>query len=163
MKKLLLVAISLMFMQLSFAQGWNAQLLSSTDKEIVVELNVNGFNTNTVTTPNGDEIVITSKKMFNLAQAGEPNMPSVVISAVIGDNALMDVEVIDSQYVEYQNVEIAPSKGDFPRSIDPEDVPYTYGAMYQQDAFYPAQLAHLDEPYIHRDVRDKTKAQFFFQ
>ncbi|MBQ2498557.1 MAG: hypothetical protein II523_00950, partial [Bacteroidales bacterium] len=156
MKKLLLVAISLMFMQLSFAQGWNAQLVTSTDKEIVVELNVNGFNTNTVTTPNGDEIVITSKKMFNLAQAGEPNMPSVVIPAVIGDNALMDVEVIDSQYVEYQNVEIAPSKGDFPRSIDPEDVPYTYGAMYQQDAFYPAQLAHLDEPYIHRDVRGQN-------
>ena len=156
MKKLLLTAISLMFMQLSFAQGWNAQLVTSTDKEIVVELNVNGFNTNTVTTPNGDEIVITSKKMFNLAQAGEPNMPSVVIPAVIGDNALMDVEVIDSQYVEYQNVEIAPSKGDFPRSIDPEDVPYTYGAMYQQDAFYPAQLAHLDEPYIHRDVRGQN-------
>lgn len=156
MKKLLLTAISLMFMQLSFAQDWNARLVSSTDKEIVVELNVNGFNTNTVTTPNGDEIVITSKKMFNLAQAGEPNMPSVVIPAVIGDNALMDVEVIDSQYVEYQNVEIAPSKGDFPRSIDPEDVPYTYGAMYQQDAFYPAQLAHLDEPYIHRDVRGQN-------
>ncbi|MBO7073567.1 MAG: T9SS type A sorting domain-containing protein [Bacteroidales bacterium] len=156
MKKLLVLVIGLMFMQLAFAQEWNAQLVSSTDKEIVVELNVNGFNTNTVTTPNGDAVVITNKKMMLLAQAGEPNVPSAVIPAVVGDNALMAVEVVDAQYVDYQNVEVAPSKGDFPRSIDPEDVPYTYGAMYQQDAFYPSQIARLDEPYIHRDVRGQN-------
>ncbi len=156
MKKLLVLVIGLMFMQLAFAQEWNAQLVSSTDKEIVVELNVNGFNTNTVTTPNGDAVVITNKKMMLLAQAGEPNVPSAVIPAVVGDNALMAVEVVDAQYVDYQNVEVAPSKGDFPRSIDPENVPYTYGAMYQQDAFYPSQIARLDEPYIHRDVRGQN-------
>lgn len=156
MKKLLVLVIGLMFMQLAFAQEWNAQLVSSTDKEIVVELNVNGFNTNTVTTPNGDAVVITNKKMMLLAQAGEPNVPSAVIPAVVGDNALMAVEVVDAQYVDYQNVDVAPSKGDFPRSIDPEDVPYTYGAMYQQDAFYPSQIARLDEPYIHRDVRGQN-------
>ena len=143
-------------MQLAFAQEWNAQLVSSTDKEIVVELNVNGFNTNTVTTPNGDAVVITNKKMMLLARAGEPNVPSAVIPAVVGDNAMMAVEVVDAQYVDYQNIEVAPSKGDFPRSIDPEDVPYTYGAMYQQDAFYPSQIARLDEPYIHRDVRGQN-------
>ena len=156
MKKLLVLVIGLMFMQLAFAQEWNAQLVSSTDKEIVVELNVNGFNTNTVTTPNGDAVVITNKKMMLLARAGEPNVPSAVIPAVVGDNAMMAVEVVDAQYVDYQNIEVAPSKGDFPRSIDPEDVPYTYGAMYQQDAFYPSQIARLDEPYIHRDVRGQN-------
>lgn len=156
MKKLLFLAVSLMFMQLAIAQDWKAQLVSSTDKEIVVELNVNGFSTNNVTTPNGDAVVITSQKMMLMAQAGEPDVPSVVIPTVIGDNALMDIEIIDSQYVDYQNVDIAPSKGDFPRSINPEDVPYTYGAMYQQDAFYPAQMVRLDEPYIHRDVRGQN-------
>ena len=156
MKKLFLLAIVLMFTQLAFAQDWSAQLVSSTDNEIVVELNINGFNTNTVVTPNGDAIVITGHKMSRLAQAGEPNVPSVVIPAIIGDNALMDIEIIDSQYVDYQNIEVAPSKGDFPRSINPDDVPYTYGVMYQQDAFYPAQIARLDEPYIHRDVRGQN-------
>ena len=143
-------------MQLAIAQDWTAQLVSSTDKEIVVELNVNGFGTNTVTTPNGEAVIITSKKMMLMAQAGEPNVPSAVIPAVIGDNALMDLEVVDFQYIDYQNIEVAPSKGDFPRSVNPDDVPYTYGVMYQQDAFYPAQIAHLDEPYIHRDVRGQN-------
>ena len=143
-------------MQFAIAQGWNANLVSSTEKEIVVELNVDGYVSNNVVTPNGDAVVITNKKMMLMVQAGEPNVPSVVIPTIIGDNALMDVEIVDAQYVDYQNVEIAPSKGDFPRSVNPEDVPYTYGAMYQQDAFYPAQMARLDEPYIHRDVRGQN-------
>ena len=153
MKKLIFLAISFMCMQLAFAQGWNQRLISSTDDEIKVEVNVNGYIANEVVTPKGDAVVITNKKMMQLAKAGEPNVPSLVIPAVIGDDALMTVEVVDAQYVDYENVEVAPSKGDFPRSINPEDVPYTYGAMYQQDAFYPAQVAKLEVPYIHRDVR----------
>ena len=156
MKKLLFLAISLISLQFAIAQGWNANLVSSTENEIIVELKVDGYISNNVVTPNGDAVVITNKKMMPLAQAGEPNVPSVVIPVIVGDNALMDVEIIDAQYVDYQNVEIAPSKGDFPRSINPEDVPYTYGAMYQQDAFYPTQIARLNEPYIHRDVRGQN-------
>ena len=156
MKKLVLLAFSLICVHFAMAQEWNAKLISSTEKEIVVELNVDGFQTNTVMTPNGDAVVITNNKMMLMAQAGEPDVPSVVIPAVVGDNALMDVEIIDSQYVDYQNIEVAPSKGDFPRSVNPEDVPYTYGVMYQQDAFYPSVIAHLDEPYIHRDVRGQN-------
>ena len=110
-------------MQFAFAQGWNVQLVSSTDKEIVVELTVDGYLSNNVTTPKGEAVVITNSKMMSMTQAGEPDVPSLVIPAVIGDRALMGIEVVDAQYVDYENVEIAPSKGDFPRSINPEDVP----------------------------------------
>ena len=116
-------------MQLAFAQGWNSRLVSSSENEIKVEVNVNGYIENSVITPNGDAVVIINKKMMNIAKAGEPDVPSIVIPAVIGDDALMSVEVVDAQYVDYENVEVAPSKGDFPRSVNPEDVPYTYGAI----------------------------------
>lgn len=156
MKKLVFLAISLVCMQFAIAQGWNQRLVSSAENEIKVEINVNGFNSCNVTTPNGDAVVITNQKMMQLAQAGEPDVPSLVIPAIIGDDALMSVEVVDAQYVDYENVEVAPSKGDFPRNIDPADVPYTYGTMYQQDAFFPNEIAKLDEPYIHRDVRGQN-------
>ncbi len=143
-------------MQLAFAQSWNSRLISSTDNEIKVEVTVKGFDMKNVVTPNGDAVIVTGEKMMSLALAGEPNVPSIVIPAVIGDDALMSLQVTDAQYVDYENVNIAPSKGDFPRSIDPEDVPYTYGAMYQQDAFFPKEIARLDEPYIHRDVRGQN-------
>jgi Peptidase family C25, C terminal ig-like domain./Peptidase family C25./Propeptide_C25. len=145
-----------MCMQFATAQGWNQRLVSSTENEIKVEVSVDGFLKNAVETPNGEAFVITNNKMMQLAQAGEPNVPSIVIPAVIGDDALMSVEVVDAQYVDYENIVVAPSKGDFPRSINPDDVPYTYGTMYQQDAFYPAQVAKLSEPYIHRDVRGQN-------
>jgi len=156
MKKLISFTISLMCMQLSFAQGWNARLISSTEQEIFVEVNINDFTTKSVMTPRGEAVVITNQKMISIAQAGEPDVPSFSIPTVIGDNALMDVEVVDNQYIEYNNIDIAPSKGDFPRTIDPDDVPYTYGVVYQQDAFFPAHIVKLDEPYIHRDVRGQN-------
>ena len=143
-------------MQIIIAQGWNQRLISSSDNEIKVEVNVNGFVKQDVVTPQGDAVVIMNNKMMKIAEAGEPDVPSLVIPAVIGDNALMSVEVVDAQYVDYENISVAPSKGDFPRSINPEDVPYTYGAMYQQDTFYPATIVKLDEPYIHRDVRGQN-------
>ena len=156
MKKLIILTISFMCMQFVFAQGWNAKLVSSSENEIKVEVNVNGFVTHDVVTPNGDAVVVLNNKMMQMAQAGEPNVPSLVIPVVIGDDALMSLEVVDAEYVDYANVEVAPSKGDFPRSINPDDVPYTYGEMYHQDAFFPMDMAKLDEPYIHRDVRGQN-------
>ena len=156
MKKLFLLAIAMISMNLAIAQGWKANLVSSTEKEIVVELNVDGFVSNTVSTPEGDALIITNDKMMLMAQAGEPNVPSVVIPTIVGDKALMDLEIVDFTYTDYENVAVAPSKGDFPRSVNPDDVPFVYGEMYQQNAFYPARIAKLDEPYIHRDVRGQN-------
>lgn len=156
MKKLISLAFCMMFMQLTFAQGWNKRLVSSSENEIEVEVTVDGFMMSHVVTPNGDAVIVTNDKMMLMAQAGEPNVPSIVIPTIIGDDALMNVEIVDAEYVDYENIEVAPSKGDFPRSINPEDVPYTYGTMYRQNAFYPAQVARLDEPYIHRDVRGQN-------
>ena len=156
MKKLLFLVISFMCIHFAIAQGWNSKLISSSENEIKVEINVDGFITNDVVTPNGNAVVITNNKMMRMAQAGEPNVPSLVVPVVIGDDALMSVKVVDAEYVDYENIEIAPSKGDFPRSVNPDDVPYTYGLMYQQDAFFPMEVAKLDEPYIHRDVRGQN-------
>ncbi len=48
---------------------------------------------------------------------------------------------------------VAPSKGNLLRTVNPSDVPFTYGIEYQQNAFYPANIAYLREPYILRDFR----------
>ena len=53
----------------------------------------------------------------------------------------MTVNVIDAQYTDYTDMDIAPSKGNFSRQINPDDVPYTYGPMYEENAFFPATQA----------------------
>jgi len=158
----------------SFGQQWVAiksdapstiqtTLVASSENQITVNMQVPGFYTFEVTTPRGEANIISVPRTVSTAAAGEPNLPMIAVPAIIGDRALMHIEVAESEFTDYENIEVAPSKGDFPRSIDPEEVPYTYGECYSQDAFFPAQIATLDEPYIHRDVRGQNMMIVPFQ
>ena len=166
-KSTLLTALFLVFSFMGFAQEWHGitsdspksmkkTLISSTDNEIVVEVNLDGFYTQSVTTPNGKQVVVSVSKMATELEAGAPQLPYDVIPVMIGDMAEMNVSVINSNYVDYENVEVAPSKGNISRQVNPEDVDYTYGDMYQQNAFWPAAQATLDAPYIIRDFRGQN-------
>ena len=167
MKKQLFTILLVMLSLVTFGQQWVAinsdepstykvELVSSSERNITVDLQLSGFVTEEVVTPRGQANIISIPKTVSTSAAGDPQLPMIAIPAIIGDRALMRVQVVSSEYTDYENMEIAPSKGDFPRSIDPEDVPYTYGEAYATDAFFPMQLAELDEPYIHRDVRGQN-------
>ncbi len=144
-KSLLILVLSLIctmgFAQLQVKPQWNqvisnqpetfrTQLISSTENSIKVNVQVPGFYTTAVNTPNGEAYVITVPKSLSTAQAGEPDMPMTGLPLMIGDKARMKARVLDAQYMDFEGIEVAPSKGDFPRTIDPETVPYTYGECY---------------------------------
>ena len=167
MKKVL---FSLLFVALSvmaFAQQWNGisentpagpkvTLISSSEQQVVVDFALGGFNLTRVSTPNGTQHIVSVPKMAQMLEAGAPDLPQFPVPAIIGDMAEMEVSVIKSTFTDYENIEIAPSKGNFSRQIDPESVPYTYGAMYSQNAFYPTAQAYLETPYIIRDFRGQN-------
>ena len=166
-KTSLLTALFLMFSFMGFAQEWHGitsdsptqmkkTLVSSTASEIVVNVNLDGFYTQSVTTPNGKQVIVSVDKMGTELEAGAPQLPFEVIPVMIGDLAEMTVSVTNATYVDFENVEVAPSKGNFSRQINPEDVPYTYGEMYSQNAFWPAAQATLEAPYIIRDFRGQN-------
>ena len=134
------------------------QLVSSSEESIKVRLQVAGFYTTAVTTPKGEANIISVPKSVSTAEAGEPDVPMIGIPAIIGDQARMDVRVVEAKYMDFDNIMVAPSKGDFPRTIDPATVPYTYGDCYNKDAFFPADRAELYDPYILRDYRGQTMA-----
>ena len=137
-------------------ESFNIQLVSSTENSIQVNVQVPGFYTASVTTPRGEAQVITMPKAVSTAHAGEPEVPMTGIPVLIGDKARMNVRVLDAQYMDFEGIEVAPSKGDFPRTVNPDDVPYTYGACYGEDAFFPANNVDLYEPYIIRDFRGQN-------
>ena len=174
MRKHILTALLVMLTVVTFGQQWVAiksdapstiqtTLVASSENQITVNMQVPGFYTFEVTTPRGEANIISVPRTVSTAAAGEPNLPMIAVPVIIGDRALMHIEVAESEFTDYENIEVAPSKGDFPRSIDPEEVPYTYGECYSQDAFFPAQIATLDEPYIHRDVRGQNMMIVPFQ
>ncbi|MCQ2320777.1 MAG: C25 family cysteine peptidase [Bacteroidales bacterium] len=155
-----------------FAQQWTGimssnpstiktQLISSSENSIKVNVQVPGFYANTVTTPRGEANVISVPKTVSTFDAGEPNLPMIAIPAIIGDAQRYGIRIINAQYADFE-INVAPSKGDFPRSINPDDVPYTYGETYNQDAFFPAQQIGLYEPYILRDFRGQNMVIYPF-
>ena len=164
MKKLLLSLLFVALSAMTFAQRWTGinsnapvgpkvSLISSNEQQVVVDFRLGGFNLTKVNTPNGIQQIVTVPKMASMLKAGAPDLPQFPVPVIIGDMAEMEVSVIKSAFTDYENVEIAPSKGNISRQIDPESVPYTYGEMYSQNAFYPADQAYLELPYIIRDFR----------
>ena len=143
-------------------ESYRTQLISSSESSIQVNVQVPGFYTASVTTPRGEAQVITLPKAVSTAHAGEPDMPMTGIPVLIGDKARMSIRVVDAQYRDFEGIEVAPSKGDFPRTINPEDVPYTYGECYSRDAFFPASNIGLYEPYIIRDFRGQNMVVYPF-
>ena len=133
---MLLALCGLSFAQMQTSPQWNkvlsdqpetfrTQLISSSENSIKVNVQVPGFYTTNVTTPRGEAKVITMPKAASTAHAGEPEMPMTGIPAIIGDQARMNIRVLDAQYMDFEGIEVAPSKGDFSRQIDPATVPYT--------------------------------------
>ena len=156
----------------TFGQQWVAiksntpstiqtSLVSSSESQITVNLQVPGFYTQEVTTPRGEANIISVPRTVSTAAAGEPNLPMIAVPAIVGDRQHYNIRVVNAQYADFP-MEVAPSKGDFPRTINPADVPYTYGEAYSTDAFFPAQNVGLYEPYIMRDFRGQNMVIYPF-
>ena len=167
MKKTFFAIISFLLALTVNAQEWvgvsksaptkiQETLVSSSDDKVVVDVKISGFYKESVRTQQGEQLVISGEGMAFMPIQGAPNLPMYPISMIVGDKAEMEVTIVKSEYVDFENIEVAPSKGNISRQVNPDEVPYTYGEMYQQDAFYPAQQATLGEPYILRDFRGQN-------
>ena len=172
MRKSLFTLLLVMLSVVTFGQQWVAinsntpstirtTLVSSSENQITVNLQVLGFYALEVNTPRGEANIISVPKTVTTAAAGEPNLPMIAVPAIVGDAQHYNIRVINAQYSDFQ-MEVAPSKGDFPRTVNPEDVPYTYGEAYSTDAFFPAQNVGLYEPYILRDFRGQNMVVYPF-
>lgn len=172
MRKHILTALLVMLTVVTFGQQWVAiksdapstiqtTLVASSENQITVNMQVPGFYTFEVTTPRGEANIISVPRTVSTAAAGEPNLPMIAVPAIIGDQQHYSIRLIDAQYTDFQ-MEVAPSKGDFPRTVNPDDVPYTYGEAYSTDAFFPAQNVGLYDPYILRDFRGQNMVFYPF-
>ncbi len=95
--------------------------------------------------------------------AGAPALPSIARSIIIPSEGTMTLRVTAASYEDYENILVAPSKGNLLRTINPADVPYEFGDIYNQNTWYPSSLAALEEPYYLRDFRGQVVRIFPFQ
>jgi len=125
----------------------------SNDLRTIVRFDVGAFYQNPVTIDNETYYTLSTGKEAVLLNKGEPSLPRVCRSIIIPDNARMGIKIVSSEYIDFPNTPIAPSKGNLLRTVNPEDVPYTFGDVYGENAWYPGPVADIREPYILRDYR----------
>ena len=132
------------------------KLISETEQATELCFTLEGFYKEEVNTPKGLQYIITVPKMASMLEEGSPDLPLFAIPVLIDDMAAMEVRVKGAKYQDFEGIEIAPSKGNFSREIDPDEVPFRYGDVYSQNRFFPSFQAQLDKPYILRDFRGQN-------
>ncbi len=98
-----------------------------------------------------------------LLERGAPELPVVRASVAVADRGALELRVSSEVYEEFTDVDLPPSKGSIPRTVDPASVPYEHGPVYGEDAWYPPRAVDLGEPYILRDTRGVVVSVNAFQ
>jgi hypothetical protein len=129
------------------------QVLESTGARTVIAYELPGFLSRTVDIAGDPHVVLALPDQARRMETGKPDLPAIRRSIIVPDDGRFAARVIDATYVSLETVPLAPSKGHFTRDIDPDSVPYTFDAVYGQDALYPADQVVLYDPYILRDFR----------
>lgn len=155
--------ISFLIYCLSFTAIWaqteshsSLTILSKNKQETVIKMALTGIEQETVETPMGAAQIISIGDGTPILRSGAPDLPKLATSLLIPDKGSMAIEILDSEYTELDAVEIAPSKGNLKRNVDPATVPYKYGAAYDTDGFFPGNLADLTSPFIFRQTRGQS-------
>jgi len=169
MKKLFLFFIVLMFVSLNinaqnqqiivgknYVHPNEVTLVAAKSTSTTIRFDLNELNLTEIETNYGNAVIMSSAKAPLISEKGSPEMIYLPAAIIIPDMGSTELNITYGEYTEFENIEIAPSKGHLPRNIDPETIPYVKGEVYNQNAFYPGIPATLNEPFIIRDVRGQS-------
>ena len=170
MKKVVLISILLiLFSNFNFSQQWtfltddnNAKAeytldeAKSNNKDLTINFTLNAYRLKEITINNNVSYIVESPNGARILKAGAPDLPLYAQSVIIPDTGSMEVIINKVDFVEIQKIDIAPSKGNLLRTVNPDSVPYSFGSEYQQNSFFPTDIVYLRDPYILRDFRGQA-------
>ena len=165
MKRLSILCLCALFLLPAFAadarqvqlakadQPYTIQVLHSDLERSVIHLEINHFDLNDIEIDGrGYQAVTLGSRALHM-ERGLPALPTIRESLRIPDDAAMTLRVIDSEIRSFTGLDVAPSKGNILRNVDPAMVSYAFDPFYSGDGWYPDRMANLDTPYIMRDTR----------
>jgi len=98
----------------------------------------------------------------NLMERGWPSLPYLSTEYLLGPDdgvalELLSVETREVDLADLGLAGVAPSKGHFNRSVDPESVPWEFDPrVYASDVRFPADPAWVDPPFIAGPLRGQA-------
>jgi gingipain R len=138
------------------ANAQHFELISQNDQGVSIEHRLKERPFKYVTIDGRQHISFAATHRVLSMENGAPALPLFHTSVQLPakGNSILVIEY--DNVTEIQNVEIAPSKGNLKRNVDPSTVAYSFGSAYSQNAFYPSNVAELNEPFVWRSMRGQT-------
>ena len=132
------------------------ELNTSNINSTKLEFNLTGFYLKEVEVNSKDYYVASFPNGASNLELGMPDLSHISKSIIIPDNGLMNVQILSTDFIDYHNIDIAPSKGNLNRSINPLDINFSFNDIYMNNLNYPENIVSLGEPYILRDLRGQV-------
>lgn len=133
------------------------RVISDHKQDLTFELQINQLNLKNIDIDGQTYQTISANNLSEMMLKGQPDVPKMAFSIKIPDQLWLNrFEILDQKFVEYENINLAPSKGIVYRNENPSDLPFIKGAAYFEDAFFPKNMVQLGSPYIVRDCRGES-------
>lgn len=161
----LMVCLFVIMLSVGFAEKKvnRPTLVNSVENETIFKFDVNSYSFQKVKGLTGNAVDLKAPFGSPMLKKGAPEILKFSTALIIPEGAIMKVQVSDKVFTDIQNIDLAPSKGVLNRTVDPTRVPFTYGAEYNKNAFFPGKLAELGNTYHIRDNRGQAVIIYPFQ
>ena len=159
------IIISLVFSSSMFANNldvFNAEdaikieVIEQNENYVIINYMINNYLIDDFTYKNEVFHKVSIAGEPNFLIQGAPDLPHINRSLIIPDYFSGSISILNSESIQISNINILPSKGNIPRNIDINQIPYIKGDIYAQNVFFPSNIAELKDPYILRDFRGQV-------
>lgn len=132
------------------------EVVRSDTSGTIIEVRVPGFIRDEVSADGAETVSVTIPGIPADMVKGMPELPKLTgFLRLPNDTGVVSKILSADVAVVKLGTDVIPSKGHLLRNVNPQDVPYTFGAPYHEGGWYPAADAAVEcgEPFILRDVR----------
>jgi gingipain R len=130
------------------------KVLENTKDIIKLEVTIPGYFTDKIKILDKEVMWVYMPQTAPIMQSGCPTLPKFANLVKIAGECGVKLEVSKLEEVEHALAcPIIPSKGHLNRDVDPESIAYTFGSVYEEDAFWPGEQFSVGKPFIWHNVR----------
>ncbi|MDR0559848.1 MAG: C25 family cysteine peptidase [Prevotellaceae bacterium] len=122
-------------------------VVSSSTQALTVNITIGNYNKKPIVVNGVTYYSITNKQGTPILQKGFPDLPKITKSIVIPNFSGVSASVVSAEYKDY-SMQVIPSKGILIKPVNPENIPYEFSTVYNENKFFPQVCYDFGEPYL---------------
>ena len=140
------------------------EILSQNSKELLLQFSLQDLQIKNKTINSEKFQYLEASNLKLDYKKGAPDILRYTFSIAIPNTEWWNnIEILSSDFTEYKNINLLPSRGVIYRDQDSKNIPYQKGKEYNKNYFYPVNLVSTGKPFIFRDYRGESVSLYPIQ